>query len=145
LASELKIADTSVAAALQDMKSRKMIEIQLQKDVRGRRMPAWFAAIGREYELLPKPKKDKRGAAGRAVANAAKQVAAPAPDALYGTLAVRMPKSVVRQYEEHAQAFGVTVSDVMRLALEAYAKKMGLQIASLDPTEALRRKLEGGV
>jgi DNA-binding MarR family transcriptional regulator len=70
IASELKIGQPTVVATLNDMRVRKMIEKTERKDHKGKRIASTYAAIGREYELLPK--KVKRGDAGRAVANAAK-------------------------------------------------------------------------
>ncbi len=78
IASELKIGQPTVVATLNDMRVRKMIEKTERKDHKGKRIASTYAAIGREYELLPK--KVKCGDAGRAVANAAKLPALPATD-----------------------------------------------------------------
>jgi biotin operon repressor len=138
LASELKIADTSVAAAITDMKRRGMVIAKPQVDARGKRMAMWYEAVGREYELLPLPKK---------AAPAATAATAPAPraDITYASIVLRVPRGVAKIYEDHAKEFGVGVDDVLRLALEAYGRKMGLPMMTLDPLTTLRRKLEGGV
>ncbi len=141
LASELKIADTSVAAAITDMKRRGMVDSRPQTDVRGKRIASVYVAIGREYELLAPPLKAKKAAIPR-------PSEAPAPtrtDITYASLILRVPRGVAKIYEDHAKEFGVGVDDVMRLALEAYGRKMGLPLMTLDPMVTLRRKLEGGV
>lgn len=137
LASELNIPRPSATAAMQDLKQRGMVIARPQVTVRGTRMAAWYEAVGREYELLPLPKKAPAPAA---------DVATPArTDSTYATLVLRVPRGVAKIYEDHAKEFGVGVDDVMRLALEAYGRKMGLPLMTLDPMVTLRRKLEGGV
>lgn len=139
LASELNIPRPSATAAMQDLKQRGMVIAKPQVDVRGKRVAAWYEAVGREYELLPLPKKAAVPAA------AATTASAPRADITYASIVLRVPRGVAKIYEDHAKEFGVGVDDVMRLALEAYGRKMGLPLMTLDPMVTLRRKLEGGV
>lgn len=138
LASALNIPPPSATAAVQELRQRGMVIAKPQVDARGKRMAMWYEAVGREYELLPLPKK-------AAPAAAATTVAAPRTDITYASIVLRVPRGVAKIYEDHAKEFGVGVDDVVRLALEAYGRKMGLPLMTLDPLTTLRRKLEGGV
>lgn len=138
IAAVTKIGYGTVQAALTDMQKRKMVEKIERKDHRGVRMPNHYGALGRVFELLPLPKK---GAKTKAPASPA----APAATREYATVTLNLPRATAAVYEQHAKEYGVTVQDVFRLALETYAKKMGLGLPLLDPMAALRRKLAGEV
>jgi len=140
----LGIQKQSAQAAMHDLLMRGMVEKHKRVDARLSPLASNYEALGREYELLPRPAAKKV----KPVPQINKYPAAPAegPVAItYATLTLRVPRGVAKVYEEHAKEFGVGVDDVMRLALEAYGKKMGLPMMTLDPTQALRKKLEGGV
>lgn len=66
--SELKLPQPSVQAAITVMVRRKMLEKIERKNHKGVRITNHYGALGRTFVLLPEP--GKRGAAGRAAANA---------------------------------------------------------------------------
>ena len=140
----LGIQKQSAQAAMHDLLMRGMVEKHKRVDARLSPLASNYAALGREYELLPRP---VTKAAKPQNPKATTPVSATeGPVAItYATLTLRVPRGVAKVYEEHAKEFGVGIDDVMRLALEAYGKKMGLPMMALDPTQALRKKLEGGV
>lgn len=146
VAKALNIKKQSAQAACHDLLNRGMLEKQKRYDARMSPLACNYTALGKEYELLPRPLKKKPAAKPE------KARPAPAGDLVreqavitYATITLRVPRGVAKVYEEHAKEFGVGVDDVLRLALEAYGKKMGLPMMALDPTQALRKKLEGGV
>lgn len=148
VAKAINIPKQSAQAAMHDMLKRGMVQKHKRVDARLSPLASNFEALGRTYELLPRPLTPKKAAKPEK----ARPAPAPAGDLVreqaaitYATLTLRVPRGVAKVYEEHAKEFGVGIDDVMRLALEAYGKKMGLPMMALDPTQALRKKLEGGV
>lgn len=148
----LGIQKQSAQAAMHDLLVRGMVEKHKRVDARLSPLASNYEALGKEYELLPRPvaakkapKPEKRNTATTALETTREQIAQTQANITYATLTLRVPRGVAKVYEEHAKEFGVGVDDVMRLALEAYGKKMGLPMMALDPTQALRKKLEGGV
>jgi len=142
----LNIPKQSAQAACHDLLKRGMLQKHKRVDARLSPLASNYEALGRTYALLPRPMAKKAPKAEKA------RPAAPAGDPVreqaaitYATITLRVPRGVAKVYEEHAKEFGVGVDDVLRLALEAYGKKMGLPMMVLDPTQALRKKLEGGV
>lgn len=143
----LNIPKQSTQAACHDLLKRGMLQKHKRVDARMSPLACNFEALGKTYELLPRPLVPKKAAKPEKA-----RPAAPAGDLVreqaaitYATITLRVPRGVAKVYEEHAKEFGVGVDDVMRLALEAYGKRMGLPMMALDPTQALRKKLEGGL
>lgn len=149
----LGIQKQSAQAAMHDLLVRGMVEKHKRVDARLSPLASNYEALGKEYELLPRPLEGRKPRAAKvekakpaaALAATREQLAQTQANITYATLTLRVPRGVAKVYEEHAKEFGVGVDDVMRLALEAYGKKMGLPMMALDPTQALRKKLEGGV
>lgn len=140
----LGIKSQSAAAAMNDLLTRGMVAKHKRVDARLSPLASNYEALGREYELLPRPV--TKAAKPRNPKVATPVSAAEGPVAItYADITLRVPCGAVKVYEDHAKEFGVGIDDVMRLALEAYGKKMGLPMMTLDPTQALRKKLEGGV
>lgn len=136
IASATKISAPTVQATITDMQKRKMLEKIPRRDHKGFRLTNHYRALGHAFELLPLPKK------GGSNQEPAAQ-AAPATTREYATVTLNLPRATVVVYEQHAKEYGVTLQDVLRLAMETYAKKMGLGLPMLDPMAALRRKLSG--
>lgn len=145
VAKALNIKKQSAQAACHDLLVRGMLEKQKRYDARMSPLACNYAALGKTYELLPRPLKPKKAPKVEKARPAPTPAAEAATVITYATITLRVPRGVAKVYEEHAKEFGVGVDDVMRLALEAYGKKMGLPMMALDPTQALRKKLEGGV
>ena len=57
VASETKIGEATAQAAVTNLIHRGMLKSIKRTDVRGKRLNATYEALGREYELLPRPVK----------------------------------------------------------------------------------------
>lgn len=141
IASVTKIGEATVQATITDLVKRGMLDKIERVDHRGVRMRNQYGALGQQFELLPPPKKGAKKAVKKATTPAA--LGATTPQVMVN-VTMNVPRVTAAVYEKHAKEYGVTVQDVFRLAMEAYATKMGLGVPLVDPMAALRRKLAEG-
>lgn len=91
LSVELKIGEPTTQAAVTDLVQRKMLEKHERVDHKGVRLNNHYGARGRTFELLPLP--PKRGAAGRAAADAKKAMP---PEVVDTPVAVFSPEKLLQ-------------------------------------------------
>lgn len=152
IAAALKLPLGNVGQHLSNMYVRGMIERTRANDPRENTRVMVYSAVGNTYELLPvkrqpKPAQSTRSALPPTVPEKATfgpvDATLPQPTGLCVT-ALRLPKHTVQTLSAHAADFNITFNDVVVLALETYAKQMGVPLAPSDPMSLLRRKLNGG-
>lgn len=137
IASVTKIGEATVQATITDLVKRGMLDKIERVDHKGVRMRNKYGALGQQFELLPLPQKGAKKARAPAAPGAT------TPQVMVN-VTMHVPRVTAAVYEKHAKEYGVTVQDVFRLAMEAYATKMGLGVPLVDPMAALRRKLAEG-
>lgn len=141
IAGETKIAEATVQAAITVMVKRKMLEKIERHNHMGVRIHNHYGALGKQFERLPAPvKRDDAADANKE----RKAISTNRHGTQHTNLTLRVTMETFKVYEQHAKEYGVTLSDVVRLALESYAAKMDLSLPTLDPLAELRAKLEGG-